>query len=40
MCLESRFLDAPTLVVFGLGMMVVVMVFGLYLGFFGIFSHS
>ncbi len=37
---ESRFFEAPTLVVFALSMMVVIMLFALYVGFFGIFAHS
>ena len=37
---KERILEAPTIVVFGLSMMVVVMVFGFYIGFFGVFTHS
>jgi hypothetical protein len=40
MVFDSRFFEAPTLVVFALSLMVVIMVFGLYIGFFGVFSHS
>lgn len=36
---QARFLEAPTLVVFSLGMIVVIMVFGFYVGFFGIFAR-
>jgi hypothetical protein len=40
MQIPERFLEAPTLLVFCLSLMVVIMVFGLYIGFFGVFSHA
>jgi hypothetical protein len=40
MIFDSRLLEAPTLVVFALSLMVVIMLFGLYIGFFGVFSHT
>ena len=36
---KARFLEAPTIVVFCLSMMVVVMVFGIYISLFGMFGH-
>ena len=36
---RARFNEAPTLVVLALSAMVVVMVFGIYIGFFGVFAH-
>jgi hypothetical protein len=36
---KARFLEAPTIVVFALSMMVVVMVFGIYIGLFGVFAR-
>jgi hypothetical protein len=37
---RACFLEAPTVVVFGLSMTVVVMVFGIYIGLFGVFARS
>ena len=36
---KARFLEAPTIVVFALSMMVVVMMFGIYIGLFGVFAR-
>jgi hypothetical protein len=36
---KARFLEAPTIVVFGLSMMVVIMLFGIYISLFGVFAH-
>ena len=40
MRIKGHFLAVPTIVVFGLSMMVVVMVFGIYISLFGVFAHS